>query len=138
MKGSFTSRSVAAASLRDGWQKHHLRIGGFSDVTVSCFIEGELPMFRSLTALTRFTAVACALTLAATAFAAMPAAAQQAPAAKKAASTPLPKAGPGEKVCRHKFPDGTPQAWVCKSAEPCCAWDEIKYVKCGSTTFKCL
>jgi hypothetical protein len=57
---------------------------------------------------------------------------------KPAAAAALPKAGPGEKVCRHKFPDGTPQAWVCKSAEPCCAWDEIKYVKCGSTTFKCL
>jgi hypothetical protein len=60
--------------------------------------------------------------------------------AKKAAaqSAPAVKAGPGEKVCRHKFPDGTPKAWVCKKEEPCCAWDEIKYVKCGSTTFKCL
>jgi hypothetical protein len=57
---------------------------------------------------------------------------------KKAAAVAAPKAGPGEKVCRHKFPDGTPQAWVCKTAEPCCAWDEIKYVKCGSTVFKCL
>ena len=63
--------------------------------------------------------------------------AQQAAPAKKAA-TALPKAGPGEKVCRHKFPDGTPKAWVCKKEEPCCAWDEIKYVKCGSTVFKCL
>lgn len=49
-----------------------------------------------------------------------------------------PKAGKGEKVCRHKFPDGTPKAWVCKTDEPCCAWDEIKYVKCGSATFRCL
>lgn len=63
--------------------------------------------------------------------------AQQVAPAKKAA-TALPKAGPGEKVCRHKFPDGTPKAWVCKKEEPCCAWDEIKYVKCGSTVFKCL
>lgn len=64
--------------------------------------------------------------------------AQQPAPAKKAAATPAPKAGPGEKVCRHKFPDGTPKAWVCKKEEPCCAWDEIKYVKCGSTVFKCL
>ena len=63
------------------------------------------------------------------------ASAQQTKAPKAAA---LPKAGPGEKVCRHKFPDGTPNAWVCKKEEPCCAWDEIKYVKCGSVTFKCL
>lgn len=63
---------------------------------------------------------------------------QAAPARKAAATTPAPKAGPGEKVCRHKFPDGTPKAWVCKKEEPCCAWDEIKYVKCGSTVFKCL
>ena len=54
------------------------------------------------------------------------------------AASVLPKAGPGQKVCRHKFPDGTPQAWVCKKEEPCCAWDAIKYVKCGSVTFKCL
>jgi hypothetical protein len=62
--------------------------------------------------------------------------AQQSPAPKKVES--LPKAAAGEKVCRHKFPDGTPQAWVCKKEEPCCAWDEIRYVKCGSTIFKCL
>jgi len=48
------------------------------------------------------------------------------------------KAGKGEKVCRHKFPDGTPKVWVCKSDDPCCAWDEIRYVKCGSPTFRCL
>lgn len=64
--------------------------------------------------------------------------AQQAAPAKKAAAVSTPKAGAGEKVCRHKFPDGTPKAWVCKKEEPCCAWDEIKYVKCGSTVFKCL
>ena len=61
----------------------------------------------------------------------------QQPAAKAQASA-VPKAGKGEKVCRHKFPSGEAKAWVCKSEEPCCAWDEIKYVKCGSTTFKCL
>jgi hypothetical protein len=64
---------------------------------------------------------------------------QAAPAAapKKAAQS-APKAGPGEKVCRHKFPSGEQRAWVCKQDEPCCAWDAINYVKCGSPTFKCL
>ncbi len=68
------------------------------------------------------------------------AAAQTAPAPKKSApsASAMPKAGPGEKVCRHKFPSGEARAWVCKSEEPCCAWDEISYVKCGSTVFKCL
>ncbi len=80
--------------------------------------------------------IAAGLALALVAVTPMAASAQQSPA-KKAVSS-LPKAGPGEKVCRHKFPDGTPQAWVCKTEEPCCAWDEIKYVKCGSTVFKCL
>jgi hypothetical protein len=54
----------------------------------------------------------------------------------KAAATP--KAGAGEKVCRHTHPTGVKKAWVCKKEEPCCAWDEINYVKCGSVTFKCL
>jgi hypothetical protein len=85
--------------------------------------------------MTRFLISSLALAL--IAFSPLAATAQQSPA-KKPAATALPKAGPGEKVCRHKFPDGTPQAWVCKSAEPCCAWDEIKYVKCGSVVFKCL
>lgn len=83
--------------------------------------------------------IAASIALALFAFAPHGASAQQAPAKKAPTSTSaLPKAGPGEKVCRHKFPDGTPQAWVCKSEEPCCAWDEIRYVKCGSTVFKCL
>jgi invasion protein IalB len=60
-----------------------------------------------------------------------------APAAPKAAASE-PKAGKGEKVCRHRHPDGTRRAWVCKKEEPCCAWDEIKYVKCGSVLFNCL
>jgi hypothetical protein len=82
--------------------------------------------------------IASGLALALLALAPIGALAQQTPAKKAPATAVLPKAGPGEKVCRHKFPDGTPQAWVCKTAEPCCAWDEIKYVKCGSTVFKCL
>lgn len=49
-----------------------------------------------------------------------------------------PKAGKGEKVCRYKFPTGEKRAWVCKSAEPCCAWDAINYTKCGSTITGCL
>ncbi len=49
-----------------------------------------------------------------------------------------PKAGAGEKVCRYKFPTGEKRAWVCKKEEPCCAWDAISYVKCGSTITGCL
>jgi len=60
--------------------------------------------------------------------------AQQAPAKKPAAV----KAGKGEKVCRYKFPSGERRAWVCKNEEPCCAWDAINYVKCGSTITGCL
>jgi hypothetical protein len=48
------------------------------------------------------------------------------------------KAGKGEKVCRYRFPSGEARAWVCKKEEPCCAWDAINYVKCGSTITGCL
>ena len=58
--------------------------------------------------------------------------------AKTTQTTPAPKAGKGEKVCRHTFPSGEKRAWVCKQEEPCCAWDLINYVKCGSTITKCL
>lgn len=83
------------------------------------------------------TLAACALLAVSTIV--PPAIAQQspAPAAPKAAASE-PKAGKGEKVCRHRHPDGTRRAWVCKQDEPCCAWDEIKYVKCGSAVFRCL
>jgi hypothetical protein len=83
--------------------------------------------------ITLFAAVA-----AISALAVLPAVSQTAPAPKKSAAAATPKAGAGEKVCRHKFPSGEARSWVCKSEEPCCAWDEIKYVKCGSTVFKCL
>lgn len=74
-------------------------------------------------------AVAFALSMSA------PAMAQQsAPKAK----APVVKAGKGEKVCRYTFPTGEKRAWVCKKEEPCCAWDAINYVKCGSTITKCL
>lgn len=53
-------------------------------------------------------------------------------------SWPRAKAGPGEKVCKYKFPTGEKRAWVCKKEEPCCAWDAINYVKCGSTITGCL
>ena len=56
--------------------------------------------------------------------------------ATKAASTP--KAGKDQKVCRYRFPDGEQRSWVCDKAQPCCAWDAIKYVKCGSTITNCL
>jgi hypothetical protein len=65
--------------------------------------------------------------------------AAKAPAKKAAAAkASTPKAGPGEKVCRYKFPTGEQRTWVCKKAEPCCAWDAISYVKCGSTITGCL
>lgn len=51
---------------------------------------------------------------------------------------PAVKAGKGEKVCRHTHPSGQKRVWVCKQEEPCCAWDLINYVKCGSTITKCL
>ena len=60
----------------------------------------------------------------------------KAPAAK--ATAPAPKVGKSQKVCRHKFPDGKPVTWVCEKEQPCCAWDEIRYVKCGSTITRCL
>lgn len=59
-----------------------------------------------------------------------------APAGKAKASTP--KISKNQKVCRHKFPDGKLTTWVCDKEQPCCAWDEICYVKCGSTITKCL
>lgn len=60
------------------------------------------------------------------------------PVAAKGKPIAAPKAGPGEKVCRYKFPTGEKRAWVCKKEEPCCAWDAITYVKCGSTITGCL
>jgi hypothetical protein len=80
-------------------------------------------------------AAALALGLAAWTAGPTDALAQQAPPKKAAAA---PKAGKDEKVCRHRFPGGETRTWVCKKEEPCCAWDEIKYVKCGSAVFKCL
>ena len=58
------------------------------------------------------------------------------PAAKAAA--PAAKVGAGKKVCNYKFPDGEKRSWVCDKEQPCCAWDLIKYVKCGSTVTNCL
>lgn len=81
-------------------------------------------------------AVAAALALTPVAGAAL---AQQSTApAKVAAKSADPKAGAGQKVCRYKFPSGERRAWVCKKEEPCCAWDAISYVKCGSTITGCL
>jgi len=57
-------------------------------------------------------------------------------AAEKAAAV---KAGKGEKVCRIKMKySGEIKTFVCKKDEPCCAWHEINYVKCGSTITGCL
>ena len=82
-----------------------------------------------------------ALALLAAIFAHAPVAAQQSeasvkPKAKKVVATKS-KAGPGMKTCNYKFPDGERRTWSCLKEEPCCAWDAIKYVKCGSTVTNC-
>ena len=56
----------------------------------------------------------------------------------KTAKSTAPKAGKDEKVCNYRFPSGERRQWVCKKVEPCCAWDAINYVKCGSTITGCL
>lgn len=76
-------------------------------------------------------AIGLALTLSA-----VPAGAQS-KQSKVAKSTTL-KAGKDEKVCNYRFPSGERRQWVCKKVEPCCAWDAISYVKCGSTITGCL
>lgn len=80
-----------------------------------------------------FAVLAVVFTLALAPSALVAQSSQKAPA--KAAAV---KAGKGEKVCNYKFPSGEKRSWVCKSAEPCCAWDAISYVKCGSTITGCL
>jgi hypothetical protein len=87
-------------------------------------------MMRSLTAL----AVAALVAIAGQA---SPLIAQEAKP-KAAPAQASMKAGPGQKVCNYKFPDGERRSWVCDKAVPCCAWDEIKYVKCGTTWSGCL
>lgn len=87
-------------------------------------------MFRALSAV----AVAVSIALAPGAVLAQEA---KKPATKPAVAA-TPKAGPGEKVCRYTFPSGEKRSWVCDKAVPCCAWDEIKYVKCGTTITGCL
>ena len=87
-------------------------------------------MLRQLSAL----ALALAVALSAPAAVAQDAKAPAKPAAKAA----TPKVGADEKLCRYRFPDGEQRAWTCKKVEPCCAWDAIKYVKCGSTITGCL
>ena len=59
------------------------------------------------------------------------------PKAKKVVAAKS-KAEPGMKSCAYKFPDGERRSWSCRKEEPCCAWDAIKYVKCGSTVTNCL
>ena len=55
-----------------------------------------------------------------------------------AKAAPAPKVGKDQKVCRHRWPDGKQVTWVCQREQPCCAWDEIRYVKCGNTITRCL
>jgi hypothetical protein len=79
--------------------------------------------------------VAFALAIGALTFAPKGPFVQQA-SAQKAATV---KAGKGEKVCRIKMKySGEIKTFVCKKDEPCCAWHEINYVKCGSTITGCL
>lgn len=66
-----------------------------------------------------------------------PTTAQQVDAPKPKASAKT-KPAPGMKTCTYKFPDGEKRTWTCRKEEPCCAWDAIKYVKCGSTVTNCL
>jgi len=51
---------------------------------------------------------------------------------------PTRKVKSGEKLCRYKFPTGERAVWVCDKQVPCCAWDAINYVKCGTTFSGCL
>ena len=55
----------------------------------------------------------------------------------KAAKQSAIKVGKEEKLCNYRFPSGEKRQWVCKKVEPCCAWDAINYVKCGSTITGC-
>jgi hypothetical protein len=85
------------------------------------------------------TRVIALIALAAAALSAPAALSQDAsPAAKAQKAAAAPKVGKDQKVCRHKFPDGKSTTWVCQKEQPCCAWDEIRYVKCGSTITRCL
>lgn len=65
---------------------------------------------------------------------------QDAGKAKAPASTL--KAAKDEKVCNYRFVSGPSKgekrSWVCKKEQPCCAWDAISYVKCGTTFSGCL
>lgn len=85
----------------------------------------------------RLATLAVALALA---FAPALALAQDAPKASKAPAAV--KAGKDEKVCNYRFESGPAKgerrSWVCKKEQPCCAWDAISYVKCGSTITGCL
>jgi hypothetical protein len=87
---------------------------------------GERSMMRLLSAI-----------VLAMALGAIPAAAQDKGSGKSAKPAPV-KVGKDEKLCRYRFPSGERREWVCKKVEPCCAWDAISYVKCGSTITGCL
>ncbi|HXF54462.1 MAG TPA: hypothetical protein VNK52_10105 [Hyphomicrobiaceae bacterium] len=78
---------------------------------------------------------AAALTLV---LAGIPAAISAQDGKSKSAATAVPKLGKDEKLCQHRFPNGEKRTWVCKKEQPCCAWDLIGYVKCGTTITGCL
>lgn len=88
--------------------------------------------------MTRVAALALAVALAF-----VPAAAFAQDAGKAKAKAPVAlKAGKDEKVCNYRFQSGPStgktERWICKKEQPCCAWDAISYVKCGSTITACL
>ena len=90
-------------------------------------------MSRSLVALSLAALMFAPLTLVA------PSSAQDAAKPKaKVVAAAGPKLAKGQKLCQYKFPDGEKRSWACDKEQPCCAWDAIKYVKCGSTITKCL
>ena len=62
----------------------------------------------------------------------------QKPGKTRGATAPTVSVGKDQKLCQYRFPDGEKRSWVCDKAQPCCAWDLIKYVKCGSTVTNCL
>jgi hypothetical protein len=94
------------------------------------------PQFKGDSPVTRLIASMFAVALLAFAPGALQA--QDSKASPTKAAVAAIKAGKGEKVCTYKFPGGEKRSWVCKKEEPCCAWDAISYVKCGSTITGCL
>ena len=53
----------------------------------------------------------------------------------------ISKLGKGKakyKRCSFKCSNGQVKKWKCEKSQPCCAWDAICYVKCGTAITGCL